>query len=150
MTLTHILVPTDFTPAAREALALAQSLAQRFDAKLTLLHVAVPPALEGVPEVHWRHEDWLEQLEDQLSELRAESQRCHARTQSLLVTGDVCEQILSAADMLAVDMVVMGTRNRSPLAHIWSASIAARMIRSARVPVVTVQAMRRASDARAA
>jgi universal stress protein A len=141
-TLDHILVPIDFQEPADQALELAISLAQRFDAQLTLLHIAVPPATEGVPEMHWRSEDWLETIQDQLEERLARVRLRHGRTTSVISFGVADKQILDAIDRYRAGMVVMGTRDRSTVAHLWSGSVAAKVVRHARVPVLTVHAVR--------
>ena len=43
----HILAPTDLSSESRGAIKYAMHLAQRFQAKLTLLHVYEPPAVGG-------------------------------------------------------------------------------------------------------
>ena len=43
-TITKILVPTDFSPAADEAFQMAQTLAQATGASVIVFHVALPPA----------------------------------------------------------------------------------------------------------
>ena len=52
--ITHILVPTDFSPASDAALAWASDLAQQYDARVSLLHVVTDPAAVGMwtPEVY--------------------------------------------------------------------------------------------------
>ncbi|MBC7052175.1 universal stress protein, partial [Salmonella enterica subsp. enterica serovar Enteritidis] len=47
MTFKSILVPTDFSEPAEQATLLAVSFAQKFDAKLTLLHVYELPPVYG-------------------------------------------------------------------------------------------------------
>lgn len=139
-TFNHILVATDFSDAANEAVAIATDLARRFDAELTLLHVAVPPAFESAPEARWRAEDALAMVEEQLEALVSQVRARHGRTRCLLRTGVVHEQILAAADEQAANLLVTGTRERGALSHLWSASVAAKLVRLARIPVITVHA----------
>jgi nucleotide-binding universal stress UspA family protein len=139
-TLNHILVPIDFQEPAEQALELAISLAVRFDAQLTLLHVALPPTMEGIPELHWRTEDWLETIQDQLEERLARVRVRHGRSASVLTVGVADKEILNAIGRYGASMVVMGTRDRGAVAHMWSGSVAAKVVRHARVPVLTVHA----------
>ena len=45
MTVHHILVPIDFSPYAEQALDYAMALAQKLQARVTLLHVIQPPVV---------------------------------------------------------------------------------------------------------
>ncbi len=50
--MTHFLVPTDFSPAACHALAVAVQLARPLEGRITLLHaVELPPADDLSPDV---------------------------------------------------------------------------------------------------
>ena len=50
MTVHHILVPIDFSPYAEQALDYAIALAQKLQARVTLLHVIQPPVVVNVPK----------------------------------------------------------------------------------------------------
>jgi nucleotide-binding universal stress UspA family protein len=47
MTVQHFLVPIDFSPYAEHALDYAMALAQKLQARVTLLHVIQPPLVVG-------------------------------------------------------------------------------------------------------
>lgn len=53
----HILVPTDFSEAARHALDVALALAEKFDGDVTLLHVQYIPRANYDSEVVWPSEE---------------------------------------------------------------------------------------------
>jgi len=48
MTVHHVLVPLDFSTYAEQALDYAIALAQKLQARVTLLHVIQPPAVVNV------------------------------------------------------------------------------------------------------
>jgi nucleotide-binding universal stress UspA family protein len=136
----HVLCPTDFSASADHALEVAIELAAKLDAKLTLLHVyslpvsgfggdfAVLPvqdldaaarrALDGVLErVHVRH----------------------ANVDGVVQQGSPASTILAVADACGADLIVMGTHGRRGVAHFLLGSVAERVVRTARVAVLTVR-----------
>lgn len=140
----HILAPTDFEPASAGALALATSLAKKFGAKLTLLHVweiQIYPYMESImnAEVMYRIENAAkERLEASLRELKLVVPGAQAR----LETGLPAPTILEMIPKLGVDLVVMGTHGRHGLSHTLLGSVAERVVRASEVPVITVHGPR--------
>jgi nucleotide-binding universal stress UspA family protein len=137
----HILLPTDFEAASGAALELAISLAQAFDAKLTLLHVWEIPIYpymefmlnsELIAGVEARA---LQRLTDAAAGVR---QTLPAVT-SKLKTGQPWSAILEAIDETQADLVVMGTHGRRGLSHVLLGSVAEKVVRLSPVPVLTVR-----------
>lgn len=134
----HILVATDFTALACNAEDRAVRLAQALGAKLTLLHVHhVPPVLptEGLLMPY----DELESAARQALDQKAQSLR--ARFPDLRValrTGYPDVEIVAAAKDLGADLIVMGTHGRRGLRRALLGSVAARVVRTSPIPVLTV------------
>ncbi|MFI5315613.1 MAG: universal stress protein [Myxococcota bacterium] len=135
--LRKLLVATDFSQAAREALELARGLVEP-GGSLVLAH-AIPPVMgPGDPAVP---------LPDPTSEAWARGQY-----EALLPTlaGVSCEfdlrfgqpdsSLLAAAAEHRADAIAMGTVGRTGLAHVFLGSVAERVIRSAPLPVFSVKA----------
>jgi nucleotide-binding universal stress UspA family protein len=57
----------------------------------------------------------------------------------MLREGITHEEILAEADHTGADMIVMGTHGRTGLAHAILGSTAERVVRAAKVPVVTLR-----------
>ena len=53
--------------------------------------------------------------------------------------GDAAEEILSSAEELGCDLIVMGTHGRSGLGRLLMGSVAESVLRKARCPVLTVK-----------
>lgn len=109
----HILVPTDFSSAARRAVRYARPLAVRCGARLTLLHVVTPRQYEadyGYGPVI-RHCADQEQLTSAARRLRSVGRGAAGRALSgerLVRCGDTAAEILRVAKELKTDLIVMG------------------------------------------
>lgn len=109
-----------------EALRAAVFLCRTFVADLTVLTVV--PTGADVPEG-----------EAQLH-ARLETIDLHGITTHLLVrAGKPAAQIVAAAGEVSSDLLVMGTRGRTGLAHLWRGSTAERVIRAAPSSVLVVK-----------
>lgn len=142
MTLRKILVPVDFSASADAALATAGELARRVDAELLLLHVqdefpfAAPDGSGWVPpEVVKQVEETTDVL---LSSKASKAREQGHRVRSERVFGSAHVQILRVAEREHVDMIVMGSNGRRGLGRVLLGSVAERVARTAKVPVMTV------------
>ncbi len=140
--LKHILIPTDFSEASASALGMATTLAKAFDAEVTLLHVwEVPiyPYMDFmlnsavIGEVEAAATKGLSRA---LSELQAQLPRARSKLKS----GIAFQSILEAIDEVGADLVIMGTHGRRGLSRLTLGSVAERVVRLAKVPVLTVHA----------
>ena len=138
----HILVATDFSPCAEDALGVAIEVARRFEAKLTLAHACEPPtyAYLGVTAVV----DLVTPIQEAARELLKSAfeqlkTRFEGPAESLLLFGVAPVELLAAIEKHAVDLVVMGTRGRTGLSHVLIGSVAERVVRLSPVPVLTVR-----------
>ena len=143
ITLKKILVPTDFSECSEAATRYAFELAHTFDATLHLLHVVEDPnttpwAAEGFPlslvEV-------LERFQDE-SRKRLLASVPAADLNRVVVSCPIAApvpEILRYAQDESVDLIVMGTHGRGPMAHLMMGSVAERVVRTAPCPVLTVK-----------
>jgi nucleotide-binding universal stress UspA family protein len=142
MKIKHILVPTDFAPASACALELGVQMARAFDAKVTLLHVWELPIYPYTDFM--LNSTVISEVEDAavkgLARGLAELQKVMPTAQSKLKTGVPWQGVLEACDELGVDLVVMGTHGRHGLSRLTLGSIAERVVRLSKVPVLTVHA----------
>jgi nucleotide-binding universal stress UspA family protein len=138
----HIFVATDFSDSADAALAVAIGVAEKFEARITLVHACEPPtyAYMGlmttpVDLVTPLHEAAREALAKALGDLKHR----HERSQSLLLFGVVAVELLGAIEKHKPELVVMGTHGRTGMSHLLLGSVAERIVRSSPVPVLTVK-----------
>ena len=140
----NILVPTDLSEGAEEALDYACELSRKLGAKIHLLNVIGIPTL-GVPELGVALtssviDSIIRDNQAALDKLAAEK-RCTAQLgQVLLRTGDARETINQTARELGADLIVMGTHGRRGVSRALLGSVTESVVRSAPCPVLTVRA----------
>jgi nucleotide-binding universal stress UspA family protein len=138
-----ILVPLDGSAAAEHALPTALSLARRFAAALTIIHVHVPTwGVYGEGGVYDALVD-REIREGMRAYLTGIAQRISTGTDispSLIVLeGLVPGAIKRHATDSGVDLVVMTTQGRGPVARFWLGSVADRLVRQSTIPILFVR-----------
>ena len=142
MSIQHILVPTDFAEASAKALQLAVQLALRFDAKLTLLHVWELPIYPYMDFM--LNSEIIGEIEEAatkgLARAVEELQKTLPGAQGKLKTGFPWQGILDATEEVGADLVVMGTHGRRGLSRLTLGSVAEKVVRLSKVPVLTVHA----------
>lgn len=142
-----ILVPVDFEGASKRAIETAKWLARSIDGEVVVMHVHDRPGFEH-PELPGEMVSRIEGLVEQaaqrsLADLAAEV----GAKRWVFRRGDAAEQILAAAAELRPAMIVMGTHGRRGLNRFFMGSVAAHVVRTAPVPVVTVRMGRDAAEA---
>lgn len=139
----RILVPTDFSEPAAAALAYAKTLAEAVGASLEVLHVMEDP-LPGLrqPDHVCSVPAIREQLEreagEQLKAVFTPEERTMLHAVTTAHWGTPYAQILKTASENNTDLIVMGTQGRGALLHALMGSVAERVVRHARCPVLTV------------
>lgn len=143
MTLDHLLLPTDFSACADHALTYAAEVADRFDARLHVLHVIneLDPDWYGITNAQERAVELREQIReeahDRLHDLAPDSGV--DTTVSLQLSFDVADSIHEYVDEQPIDLVVMGTHGRRGLDRLMLGNVADKIVRHASCPVMTVR-----------
>ncbi len=148
-TFEKILVPVDFSESSKAALEHAAFLATELGSSIEVMHVVEPPdfvpldtALAGVgtgamPQT--LGEIARQQAEKDVAELIDGVDRTKLKAIDASVrTGYAHEIIVDEAEKH--DLVVMGTHGRTGLAHLVMGSVAERVVRRCKSPVLTVKA----------
>jgi nucleotide-binding universal stress UspA family protein len=136
-----IVCATDFSLGSLRAAEFAVSLAHKFRADLTLVHV-VDEALTESPDLAiWR-------TEQRLREMIPSEPKLLYEPKVVVEIGPVAERILAVANELIADVIVMGVRGAGAFADTVShfGSIAHRVVAIAPCPVMTVGDPRKAED----
>jgi nucleotide-binding universal stress UspA family protein len=140
---TSILAPTDLAEGSEPALQVAAALAERWAARLTLLHVVEPVAQAEVwPLDPASVELFLaepEELEPEWQTAMEKVQLSGVNFERRTVKGSAAVEIMRTAHELGADLIVMGTHGRSGLAHVLLGSVAEQVAREAECSVLTVR-----------
>lgn len=142
--LKKILVPIDFSETSAQALPYAAALAERFGAKLVLLHVIEPVTMSPVfwdfqPPVADADQAAEVAITTRLSQLGKELLPEDVQARTLVCDGVAHEEIAETARNLGVDLIVLSTHGHTGLKHVLLGSTAERVVRHARCPVLVVR-----------
>ncbi len=142
-----ILVPVDFSEGSRRALLYASELASRFGATIDVLHVwDVPTYLPSDTLITAGAQAWeLTRLVQHNAEGALEKFVTEAVESGIPIArkraepGVASQVIVDAAEHDRYDLIVMGTQGRTGLERVLLGSVAERVVRHARCPVLTVR-----------
>lgn len=140
----RILVPVDFSETARAAMETAVDLAAKFDAEVLLVHAYPIPGYTFPDGSAVASSRMLQELADEaarhLDEWRELALKAGAaRVSTDTAVGDPAGEIVRLAAEKKADLVVMGTHGRTGIEHALMGSIAERVVRRAKCPVLTVR-----------
>lgn len=136
----QILFPTDFSQPARIAQNYATALAEKFGAELHVLHVVpeiVLPATDSYTVWTLPEGGMKAQVEAAEKQLQVEFGSNEAVRRSVAV-GFPVEEMMKYAEDHAIDLMVVGTHGHTGLSHLLLGSVAEKLVRLAKCPVLTV------------
>jgi nucleotide-binding universal stress UspA family protein len=139
----RILLALDGSPVAEQALPYAVVQAEHFGAKLVLLRVVEPfPLVRGLSQgdlarIQDQTQEWARTYLEEVAKTPLER---GVPVQMATVEGRANEVILQFAEANQIDLIVICTRGRSGLSRWLMGSVADRVVRGARVPVLLVRA----------
>jgi nucleotide-binding universal stress UspA family protein len=140
-----ILVATDFSPPADEAVLRAADLSRRYDAPLTLVYVYQPVAYGGLPEAHVIYTplvmgDLTAAFEQRLLAAKHVAETAGAKSvQTKLLMGPPAGEITDYARTEQFDLIAIGTHGRTGLSRFLLGSVAEKVVRTAPCPVLSVR-----------
>jgi nucleotide-binding universal stress UspA family protein len=135
-----ILVATDFSESSRSAWFAAISLAARCLAHIEILHVVTykqyvfDPVHYGIPDENWQNRLKNEMDSQYSSRLYPNSGR------HISFSDSVPEAIFEFAQKQACNLIIVGTHDRKMLGRMFMGSVAQRVVRDSKVPVMVVKA----------
>ena len=118
----NVLLATDFSEPSLAAARVALAQAHRWGAVLHLLFVRPDRGDSAHPGL----------------EALAKEASASVRVETAILDGSPADQILAYASAHAIDLIVMGTHGRSGFSRVLLGSVAERVTRMAKCPVLTV------------
>jgi len=137
----QILCPVDFSESSARAYDSAQSLARHYQAKLFLQHVVdfVLPSYAYYADAFYITE-FFQTIRDgarkQLQDFAKSHTRSGVQPECRVHEGGVTDSILSFAAAQKVDLIVMGTHGLKGVDRVALGSVAEKVLRKARCPVL--------------
>jgi nucleotide-binding universal stress UspA family protein len=144
--LNRILVPVDFSAHSEKAIRFATTLANKFGARLSLLHVVEDPFVTGawqaevfVPNIPELLNDLIKAAQTQMTERQKELATHGVAVESAVISGRPATAIVEYASTGQFDLIVMGTHGRTGFSHALLGSVAERVVQKAPCPVLSVR-----------
>jgi len=145
LSLKTVLVPTDFSDASESALRYGKAMARAFGASLHVVHV-----MEDLLAHAWAAEVYVASMPQLRDEIEKESRQRlgtlltdgelkELRAETALLAGNPFLEIVRYAKAHNIDLIVMGTHGRGPIAHMLLGSVAEKVVRKSPCPVLTVR-----------
>ena len=145
----RILVPLDGSELSAKAMAVAEEIARRFDASITLFrmaHIVNPAGLDGadiIPSVSYLQltQQQEQRVRDELLEVEKALRAKGIPVTHQVTTGiNAAEEIIGVGSKARADLVVMSTHGRSGITRWAMGSVAERVLRHGTLPLLLVNA----------
>lgn len=141
----RILVPTDFSEYAEDALQYAVALGGRYEAEITLLHVDEFPVSpmgalgHQAPAIEAYQREKEHFIRAQFNLLRKKLKGVPVRLKTHLAQGRGYKVIVEESERRKCDLLVIATRGLTPLSEYVIGSTAERVVRLSRQPVMSIR-----------
>lgn len=143
-TIESILIPTDFSPHADDALSYAKELARPLNAVLHLVHVIEPV----VYPVDWGYtgvgfidveNEYVKAAQNEIDRFTKELTEEGFTVKSAILHGRASDQILQYADDNAISLICIATHGRGGFEHFLFGSTTEKVLRKANCPIFVVR-----------
>lgn len=144
MKVERILYATDFSEGASHALTYAVDMANRYNARLYVLHVVYDfTKATGIHVPHISHDELYKELNQwamkEMDNCCIEEIRGVQNVEKVILKGIPYDEIIKFANSEKIDIIVLGTYGRSGLDRIIFGSTAEKVVRRAPCAVITVR-----------
>ncbi len=141
--LKKILVATDFTELAENAVKTASFICQRQNATLILLHVIEDVVLYSQPEIDHLTLNYLPQLKDSTKKKLKQignslRKKYHIKVSEIATSGDIPAETCRIAQDRNADLIIIGTHGTSGFRRFFIGSTTYKVIKYSKIPVMTV------------
>lgn len=139
LSIKRILAAVDFSETSDKAFDYAISLARVFEAEVVALHVVHDPIVYApTTGQEWRDE-YERTIRGKLDELLNRHTCEGVKVKSVLKQGGAWMEIIEYAKAENCDMIVLGTHGHGPVESMLMGSVAEKVVRKAKHPVLVVR-----------
>ena len=138
----RILVPTDFSPQAENALKVAVQIAQKNDSEIYLLHSLEMPlhlgnsgGSGGLPESLY----FIKLAENNFEELLEKDYLQGVKIKEAIGHAEIYEDIAEAVNKNNIDLVIMGSHGSSGFKEMFIGSNTEKVVRTSETPVLVIK-----------
>jgi nucleotide-binding universal stress UspA family protein len=139
-----IVVPTDFSKISFSAFEYARNLAERMNAEIHLVYVMekTPPFI-AVKSIDMPEDEILKKMEIEARKKLHEtasifSEDTNIKIEEVLRLGNDFEEIVNYSKEIKADLIVIATHGRTGVLHSLLGSVAEKVIRFSRCPVLVI------------
>jgi nucleotide-binding universal stress UspA family protein len=135
-----ILVPVDFSKHCLPAVQLGQSLAQKYGAKLYLIHAVEMVYATGFEFASALpvEKDLLIHASEELKRVAKDNLAPGLDYETVVKNGQAYRTVVDYANEESIDLILVTTHGYTGLKHLALGSVAERIVRHSRVPVMVV------------
>jgi nucleotide-binding universal stress UspA family protein len=131
-----IICPIDFEQNSIAALDVALKLAERDHAAIYLVNIAPVPI---VPQALEHPRAWEETAKARLDKIARERLEGKVSYDTFVRVGDPADEIAKVADEIGADLLVIATHGRSGVPRLLLGSVAERVLRESKRPLLIVK-----------
>lgn len=137
----QILIATDGSPSAHEAVDVGLELAKEQGADVTFVHVTTPDEIRGGRGgTHaFTHSEEIDESETALKAAADAAEETGVSYALERISGETVETIVALADTKNADMIVLGSRGRNAVASALLGSVSHGVLQHASRPVLVVK-----------
>jgi len=132
----QILVATDRSAMAKEALKRAISVAKKKDAQLFIIHVIQPPFIESPYLRPIDQSEVKKSLTEEIDHLNRETQ---VEYNLFIEHGNVVDLIIHKAEQLEIDLIILGCHGKSDLESNYFGTTALKVVQRTHLPMLVVK-----------
>jgi nucleotide-binding universal stress UspA family protein len=138
LALSRIIFATNLSDASMEGFRFVRDVAKTANAQVTVVHSIEPTVYAGPEIAGYLNEDFIEATEERLKAFAVEASKGNLEIQTKVEVGLASERLFKAVDDEASDLIAITIQKKGLLERALLGTTAERVIREARVPVLSI------------